>query len=114
MWPEIAVGLLLMLMLQSLMLIGGWRSLRKLQLDLHTLVNSKVPRWADAQVARLERLDRRLARVEQQSPQPQSGVSYALARRLAREGADIEQLTSRCGLSRDEASLLLQLHRRAS
>ena len=114
MWPEIAAGLLLLLLLQSLLLIGGWRSLRKLQLDLHVLVSSRIPPWADAQVARLERLDRRLDRVEQQSPQPQSGVSYALARRLAREGADIEQLTSRCGLSSDEASLLLQLHRRAN
>ena len=97
-----------------MVLIGGWRSLRQLQHELHALLGSKVPAGADRRAARLERLDRRLTMVEQQSAQPQTGVSYELARKLAREGADIAQLTRRCGLSRDEAALLLQLHRRAS
>ncbi|MDQ6646791.1 MAG: DUF2802 domain-containing protein [Pseudomonadota bacterium] len=36
-----------------------------------------------------------------------------MAQQLAREGADVEQLVERCGLSRDEATLVRQLHSRA-
>lgn len=35
---------------------------------------------------------------------------YELAQQLAREGSDIEQLMSRCGLSRHEAELVLRLY----
>ena len=36
--------------------------------------------------------------------------SYELAQQLAREGADVDQLVERCGLSGDEAKLILQMH----
>ncbi|MEO9079619.1 MAG: DUF2802 domain-containing protein [Rhodanobacter sp.] len=114
MWPELAIGLSLVLLLQSIALIGGWRCLRKLQLDMYTLVsNGSAPR-VDTHLVRPGRIGKQPTKVELPSPQLPMGVSYELARKLAREGADIEQLTSRCGLAHDEAALLLQLHRRAS
>jgi hypothetical protein len=36
--------------------------------------------------------------------------NYELAQQLAREGSDLEQLMTRCGLSRNEAELVLRLH----
>lgn len=114
MWPEIAAGLLLLLLLQSVVLIRVWRSLRKMHVERDILVSSSMSPQSEARFVRPQRLDKRSTKVEPPSPQPPYGVSYDLARKLAREGANIEQLTSRCGLAHDEAALLLQLHRRAS
>jgi hypothetical protein len=36
--------------------------------------------------------------------------NYELAQQLAREGSDMEQLITRCGLSRNEAELVLRLY----
>lgn len=41
---------------------------------------------------------------------PFSGNHYELAQQLAREGADLEQLMVRCGLSRNEAELVQRLY----
>ena len=39
-----------------------------------------------------------------------SSSNYELAQHLAREGGDVEQLIERCGLSRNEAELVLRLY----
>jgi hypothetical protein len=39
-----------------------------------------------------------------------SSSNYELAQHLAREGSDLEQLMERCGLSRNEAELVLRLY----
>jgi hypothetical protein len=39
-----------------------------------------------------------------------SASNYELAQHLAREGGDLEQLMERCGLSRNEAELVLRLY----
>ncbi|HUA81150.1 MAG TPA: DUF2802 domain-containing protein [Dyella sp.] len=39
-----------------------------------------------------------------------SANDYELAQHLAREGGDLEQVMSRCGLSRHEAELVLRLY----
>ncbi|GFZ86080.1 DUF2802 domain-containing protein [Dyella caseinilytica] len=39
-----------------------------------------------------------------------SASNYELAQHLAREGCDAEQLIERCGLSRNEAELVLRLY----
>lgn len=39
-----------------------------------------------------------------------AGNHYELAQQLAREGADLEQLMTRCGLSRNEAELVQRLY----
>ena len=39
-----------------------------------------------------------------------SASNYELAQHLAREGCDVEQLMERCGLSRNEAELVLRLY----
>jgi hypothetical protein len=41
-----------------------------------------------------------------------SASNYELAQHLAREGCDVEQLMERCGLSRNEAELVLRLYAR--
>lgn len=118
MWLEISIGLvLLLLLLQSTLLFRLWHRVRQLQLGLdalHKKAAANTPHdYTDVPtsmlVSVLGRLERRLSEAEQRQ-QPASGVSYELARKLAREGADVEQLISRCGLSRDEAMLVHQLH----
>ena len=118
MWLEISIGLvLLMLLLQSVLLFQLRRRVHELQLGLGELgqnPGTNTPHdYTDVPtsmlVTVLGRLERRLSEAEQRQ-QPASGVSYELAQKLAREGADVEQLISRCGLSRDEAMLVHQLH----
>ena len=113
MWLELGVGVLLALALvQSLLLFHGWRQLRELQRRVGALSREAGYACTDVPtsmlVTALGRLERQLGRIEQQPPPLRQ--SYELAQRLAREGADVEQLVSRCGLSRDEAKLVLQMH----
>jgi hypothetical protein len=116
MWLEISIGLvLLMLLLQSALLLQLWRRVSQLQIGVSALsTHTGTPHdYTDVPtsmlVSVLGRLERRLSEAEQRQ-QPASGVSYELAQKLAREGADVDQLISRCGLSRDEAVLVHQLH----
>jgi hypothetical protein len=118
MWLELGVGVLLALALvQSLLLFHGWRQLRELQRRVGALSREAGYACTDVPtsmlVTALGRLERQLGRIEQQPPPPLR-QSYELARRLAREGADLDQLVSRCGLSRDEAKLVLQMHQASS
>ncbi|AGG90048.1 MULTISPECIES: DUF2802 domain-containing protein [Rhodanobacter] len=113
MWLELGVGVLLALALvQSLLLFHGWRQLRELQRRVGALSREAGYACTDVPtsmlVTALGRLERQLGRIEQQPPPLRQ--SYELAQRLAREGADLDQLVSRCGLSRDEARLVLQMH----
>ena len=113
MWLELGVGVLLALALvQSLLLFHGWRQLRELQRRVGALSREAGYACTDVPtsmlVTALGRLERQLGRIEQQPPSLRQ--SYERAQRLAREGADLDQLVSRCGLSRDEAKLVLQMH----
>lgn len=112
MWLELGVGVLLLFALvQSLALWHGGRQLRELQRRVAELSHEAGLACTDVPtsmlVTALGRLERQLGRAEQSPPLRQS---YELAQRLAREGADLEQLVSRCGLSRDEAKLVLQMY----
>ena len=113
MWLEVGVGILLLLALAQLaLLFHGWRQLRELQRQVAALSHDATYACTDVPtsmlVTALGQLQHQLGRIEQQPPPTRQ--SYELAQQLAREGADVEQLVSRCGLSRDEARLVLQMH----
>lgn len=113
MWLEAGMAVLLLLALaQSVLLVHLWRQSRQLQLRVDALSQSAVRGFTDVPtsmlVTALGRLERQVGLIEQ--PPPPERQSYELAQRLAREGADVEQLITRCGLSRDEAKLVLQMH----
>jgi hypothetical protein len=67
-------------------------------------------------VASMQRLDGRMAQIEQQvragQPAGEPGVdrSYALAQRLARQGASAQEIADTCGLFISEAELLIRLN----
>lgn len=113
MWIDLALGVLVLLALaQLVLLLRGRRQLQELRrrIDLQALdaayACTDVP--TSMLVASLGRLERQLSRLEQQPAQERQ--SYEMAQQLARQGADVEQLVSRCGLSREEAKLVLQMH----
>lgn len=112
MWPEISAGLALSMLLQSVLLLMLWRRLREVRQAVDTLARNMPHAYTDVPtsmlVTVLGRLERHLGHLDH-SPAP-SGQSYQLAQKMAREGADVEQLVARCGLSRDEARLIRQLH----
>jgi hypothetical protein len=113
MWLEAGMAVLLLLALaQSALLIHLWRQSRQLQQRIDALSHGALRGLTDVPtsmlVTALGRLERQVSLIEQQ-PAP-ARQSYELAQRLAREGADVEQLISQCGLSRDEAKLVLQMH----
>jgi hypothetical protein len=109
MWLEAGViALLLLAVGQTVLLLRLWRQSVGLQRRVDALWQNAAGASTDVPtsmlVTALGRLERRLGQVEwPASP----GRSWELARRLAHEGADIEQLVACCGLSRDEAKLIL-------
>ena len=113
MWLEAGMAVLLLLALaQSALLLHLWRQSRQLQQRIGALSHGAVHAYTDVPtsmlVTALGRLERQVGLIEQQPAPPRQ--SYELAQQLAREGADVEQLVTRCGLSRDEAKLVLQMH----
>jgi hypothetical protein len=63
--------------------------------------------------ARIEALSERAESDTRHAPSVGTGAphrGYDLATRLARNGADLEELVSSCGITRHEAELLLRLH----
>ncbi len=113
-WLEIGMlGLLLVVLVQSALLVLLWLQARRLQVTLSALGHSAVHACTDVPnsmlVTAMGQLERRIAMLElpaAATPRP----PYELARQLAREGADVAQLVERCGLSGDEAKLILQMH----
>ncbi|WP_426700462.1 DUF2802 domain-containing protein [Rhodanobacter sp. Col0626] len=113
MWLEMGMAVLLLLTLaQSFVLFHVWRQSRQLQQQIGALWQGVVHAGTDVPtsmlVTALGRVERQLGQIGQQAPQVRQ--SYELAQQLARDGVDIEQLIARCGLSRDEARLVLQMH----
>ena len=113
MWLEVGVAVLLLLALaQSFVLFQLWRHARRLQQRVdgfwHALGQAGTDVPTSMLVTALGRLERQMGLIGQQAPPVRQ--SYELAQQLAREGADVEQLIARCGLSRDEARLVLQMH----
>jgi hypothetical protein len=112
MWLEAGMLVLLLLTLvQSFVLWRMWQQSRRLQQQVGALWQGVVHAGTDVPtsmlVAALGRVERQLSLGQLPTPARQS---YELAQQLAREGVDIEQLVVRCGLSRDEARLVLQMH----
>jgi hypothetical protein len=113
-WLEIGMlVLLLVVLLQSVLLVLLWLQARRLHVALSALGHSAVHACSDVPtsmlVTALDRLEHRIGMLElpgTATPRP----SYELAQQLAREGADVDQLVERCGLSGDEAKLILQMH----
>lgn len=48
------------------------------------------------------------------APQPSVELPFAYAKRMAKNGASIDDLVDACGLKRDEATLMRRLHTRRS
>ena len=113
-WLEIGMAaLLLVALLQSVLLALLWLQARRLRAAFGALGHNAVHACTDVPtsmlVTALTRLEHRISMLELPSsaaPRP----SYELAQQLAREGADVSQLVERCGLSPDEASLIVQMH----
>jgi HAMP domain-containing protein len=113
MWLEIGIGVLLVLALaQSVALLGLWRQSLRLQQRIERMAHDAAHGFTDVPtsmlVAALGRVERQIRHAEQQPPPTRQ--SYELAQQLAREGADLDQVVSRCGLSRAAARLVLQMH----
>lgn len=114
MWLELGMlVLLLLVVLQSVLLARLWVQARRLQVTLSALGHSAVHACTDVPtsmlVTALDRLEHRIGILELPATAPPR-PSYDLAQQLAREGADVSQLVDRCGLSPDEASLMVQMH----
>ncbi|MEW9625493.1 DUF2802 domain-containing protein [Rhodanobacter geophilus] len=109
MWLELGViALLLLAAGQTILLLRLWRQSVRLRQRVDALWRNAAGAATDVPtsmlVTALGRLERQLRQVERPAS---PGRSWELARRLAHEGADIEQLMACCGLSRDEAKLIL-------
>lgn len=106
-------GVLIVLVLalvQAGLLVLLWLRSRRLQQRLDALWQNAAGTGTDVPtsmlVAALGRMERQLGQVQQSAP---VGRAWELAQQLAREGADAEQLMARCGLSSEEAKLVLQV-----
>lgn len=137
MWLELGVLLLLLLAaLQGALMIWQGRQLRRLRSDCMAQINAgDVPTLLVMNtLSRVEqRLDlvdvqlARLAALPEAAPAARPPATaapslpplvinapaehnYELAQQLARQGASLEQLMSRCGLTRDEAELVQRLY----
>lgn len=115
MWLEICVGALaLVIVLQAILLALLWKQARRLHLLLSAFGGSAAHASTDVPtsmlVTALGRLEHRLSLLELPAAGSPPQASYELAQQLARKGADADQLVAQCGLSRDEARLVVQMH----
>jgi hypothetical protein len=129
MWLEAIVIALVVLQIITLSLLWGQKRRLQRVLALKEGDASGIP--ALMIVNALNKIDHRLNQLEQgtqkvDSPkrsveiraiqmtasanQPSATSNYELAQLMARDGVDLEQLMTRCGLSRNEAELILRLH----
>ncbi|MET0329795.1 MAG: DUF2802 domain-containing protein [Dyella sp.] len=134
------IALLLLVLLQTLWLVLLWRQGRRLRADLIGQANAGGGVPALLVMSALNKMDHRLdqlelsvLRVEDQAVEVAAAAkqapprvvpmpvvhtpvahhpthNYELAQQLAREGAELAQLVERCGLSRNEAELVLRLY----
>jgi len=124
MLPEIAVIVLVLLALvQCVLLVLAWRHVRQLQQQADVLrhdlaaLSRQVSNVGHTDiptsmlVTALGRMERRIALFEQQQAAPSHNLTaYELAQQLARDGASVDQLVTRCGLTQAEAVLIRQMH----
>jgi hypothetical protein len=134
MWLEISVVALLLLQAITLGLL--WLQGRRLKLALNERKSEAGHVPSLMIVNALNKIEHRLSVLEEQAQKPRmpaarvaespdasmpamrsashhlSASNYELAQHLAREGCDAEQLMERCGLSRNEAELVLRLYAR--
>jgi hypothetical protein len=117
------VALLLLALIQCTLLVLAWRHVRQLRQrqellrqevgalsqQLAHVGHTDVP--TSMLVTALGRMERRMGLLEQKQPVvPQSSGSYELAQQLARQGADVDELVARCGVTHAEALLIRQMH----
>jgi len=91
--------------------------LEQQQKDMRALLQSSTQ--VGERVGRLERATKQLAsRQEEQGLRGRDrgdeeyDIAYAQAIKLVRKGASVEELVDICGLARDEAELIMRMHRR--
>ena len=111
MWLELGMlALLLVAVGQSVLLVLMWRQSRRLQRRVDALWQNGAGTSTDVPtsmlVTALGRVERKLGQVERPLLPDRS---WELAKQLAREGADAEQLVACCGLSSDEAKLIVAM-----
>ena len=114
MWVEILIGVLVLVVLLQALLLGLlWAQARHLRVALSALGETATHACTDVPtsmlVTALGRLEHRISLLELPAS-TLSQSSYGLAQQLARKGADADQLVAQCGLSRDEAKLIVQMH----
>ncbi|MBD8881938.1 MULTISPECIES: DUF2802 domain-containing protein [Rhodanobacter] len=104
------LALLLLAVGQMALLVKLWRQSHRLQQRVDALWRNAADAGTDVPtsmlVTALDRVERKLGQVERPVLPERS---WELAKQLAREGADVEQLVACCGLSRDEAQLILAM-----
>jgi hypothetical protein len=131
MWLEAIVIALVVLQIATLSLLWGQRRRLQRVLVLKESEAGGIP--ALMIVNALNKIDHRLNQLEQgtqKTDAPKRSVeiraiqmtasanqqaatnNYELAQLMARDGSDLDQLMLRCGLSRNEAELMLRLHAR--
>jgi hypothetical protein len=129
MWLEAIVIALVVLQVVTLSLLLGQRRRLQRVLALKEGEASGIP--ALMIVNALNKIDHRLNQLEKGAPnadapkrsveiraiqmtasanQQTASSNYELAQLMARDGSDLDQLMLRCGLSRNEAELMLRLH----
>jgi hypothetical protein len=129
MWLEAIVMALVVLQIATLSLLWGQRRRLQRVLALKESEASGIP--ALMIVNALNKIDHRLNHLEQgtqKADAPKRSVeiraiqltasanqqaatsNYELAQLMARDGSDLDQLMLSCGLSRNEAELMLRLH----
>ncbi|MBA2077218.1 DUF2802 domain-containing protein [Rhodanobacter sp. PCA2] len=111
MWLELSVLVLLLLAVgQTALLLRLWWDSRCLRERVDALWHNAAAAGTDVPtsmlVTALGRLERQLGHADRPASPDRS---WELARQLVRAGADVDQLVTRCGLSRDEAKLILAM-----
>ena len=135
MWLEAIAALWLVLQAMAIVLLWQQGQRLKQSVDAKTSEAGGVPERLI--IHALNKIEHRLALLEERgrraeahaSPRPvetpvmpmaaprsaslhASAAHYELAQQLAREGCELEELIARCGLSRNEAELVLRLYAR--
>ncbi|WP_266160188.1 DUF2802 domain-containing protein [Dyella silvatica] len=117
---QIEIGVMVLTLLavvQGVMLFVVWRQLRLQRMQLHQwLLASTGDVPTSMLVIAQARMERKLESLQLQLELPRArpapvavSDSFGLAQQLARQGAGVEELIARCGLSRGEAELVQRM-----